>query len=112
VIGGSALRETRSTVIEALYKQYVNSGYHLVGFSTFTHVYVPMDLNAPNQNDMLDQARKVHADIVIYFTVPDGYVENDAITLRSHDQSTSAQEPSVSDQDNDARPAIVRRLIS
>jgi hypothetical protein len=76
---------------KALYQQYLNAGYHLVGFSTFTHVFVPMDLNAPNPNDMLDQARKVRADIVLYYTVPQGYVEMNVPVVSQVDPSTSSR---------------------
>jgi hypothetical protein len=35
-------------------------------------VYVPVDRSIPSQSDILDQARRVRAEVAIYFSVPQG----------------------------------------
>jgi hypothetical protein len=57
---------------QSMYDEYIHRGYHLVGYSSFSHAEVPLDLFSLSQTDIIDQAKKVHADIALYFTEPMG----------------------------------------
>jgi hypothetical protein len=88
----------------AIYKQYVECRVSLSGIQYFHARVRPMDLYAPKQRDILEQARLVHADIVLYFTVPQGYVEMNVPVASSVSPGTLSQTQSTRRMENSASP--------
>jgi hypothetical protein len=62
---------------KSFYKQYVSEGYHLIGYTGFVHTadVTPFDVSAPTEEQILNQARRIHAAIALYYTVPQGQQE-------------------------------------
>jgi hypothetical protein len=52
------------------YNQYIASGYHLIGYSTFTSVG-----GGTSTENIVAHAKKIHADVAIYSTQADGYAD-------------------------------------
>jgi hypothetical protein len=59
---------------QAIYNHCLNDGYHLLGTSSFSHLNIPFDASEVSNQDFLNEAKFVHAGIVLYYTVPTGVV--------------------------------------